>query len=163
MHGDRSREVLIAERHLLGLDRHDEIWEGYYVMSPAGNGKHSRIQHQLAGLLGPLADGRGYVSVTEFRLGDQNDFRVPDGGVLAAVPGAVYVDTALVVIEVLAADDAYRKFGFYFRHRVRELLIIDPATDTLQWYRSGIDAFEPAAESDVLGIGGRDLAARLRW
>jgi Uma2 family endonuclease len=160
---DPAREALIAERQEFGLDHHDEVWEGYYVMSPGGNGKHARLQSVLNRCLGNLADAHGLVSVAEINLGDRRDFRVPDGAILAeAADDTVWFDTALVVIEVLSKhDDSFRKFGFYYRKGVEEILIVDPMNDTVQWFSRGTEVFVPAEGSQVLGISGTTLAGQL--
>ncbi len=160
---DPAREALIAERQELGLDHHDEVWEGYYVMSPAGNVKHGRLQSVLFQRLGNLAEARGLVSVAEINLGDRRDFRVPDGAILAELADEiVWMPTALVVIEVLSKDDdSFRKFGFYFRKGVEEILIVDPMNDTVQWFSRGSEVFVPVDGSRVLGISSTALAEQL--
>lgn len=159
-----ERELLIAERQRLGLDRRDEIWEGHYVMSPVGNGKHARLQADITYALRGPARERGLTVVAEINIGTRFDLRVPDAAVIAQRSDAVFFDTAIIVVEVLSPrDDMYRKFGFYHRHQVAELLLIDPATDSVQWYRRGPDTYQPVAGSERLGLDQASVEAELSW
>ena len=74
-------EALLERRRRLGLDHHDEVWEGTYRMTPPPSFAHQRIAEQLAALLGPLATAAGLEPlIREFGLGGPEDYRVPDGG-----------------------------------------------------------------------------------
>lgn len=159
------REALIAERQRLGHDRRDEVWEGVYVMSPAANRRHGRLQSRLILLLAPLAERLGLEPIAEFNLGGASDFRIPDLGFLRDSDDVVFaMDDAAIVVEVRSpGDTAYMKLGFYFRHGVEEVLIVDPETRTADWYVRGADAFVPAAASVLLGISGEEIATRLPW
>ena len=46
---------LIADRKRLGLDRHDEVWQGEYHIAPAASYAHGRAEAILASLLRPIA------------------------------------------------------------------------------------------------------------
>ncbi len=41
-------DALLERRRRLGLDHHDEMWEGVLHMNPAPHGRHHRIGQQLA-------------------------------------------------------------------------------------------------------------------
>jgi hypothetical protein len=68
----------------LDLDRHDEIWEGVLHMAPTPRNAHADIQQQLAEPLRPPARQAGLRPLIggEFNIGEPQDFRVPDGGLL---------------------------------------------------------------------------------
>ena len=55
-------EDLIAERHALGQDLYDEVWEGEYHVAAAPTGKHADLQAQLIRILGGLAIASGSTS-----------------------------------------------------------------------------------------------------
>jgi hypothetical protein len=157
-------EALIARRHALGLDTHDEVWEGEYHMAPAAHPFHGYLYEEVASLLRPLAAGAGLVSTAEFNLGEANDFRVPDGGLHRVLPTAVYVPTAAVVVEIESPDDeTWGKLGFYGRHGVNEVVIVSGADRTVTWLvlRDGI--YLDADASPLLGPGSRGLAAKIEW
>jgi hypothetical protein len=59
-------DALIARRRALGLDTHDEVWNGEYHMAPAAHSSHGWLDDQLAVPLYPL-EGR-YEQVEESRL-----------------------------------------------------------------------------------------------
>ena len=61
--------ALIARRRALGLDTHDEVWEGEYHMAPAADVAHGWVDQQLAQLLAPLAAAAGLVATGPFNLG----------------------------------------------------------------------------------------------
>jgi hypothetical protein len=84
--------ALIERRHRLGQDLFDEVWNGVLHMNPAPHSQQSAIQQQLAELLGPLARAAGLVPrLGIFNLGDADDYRVPDGGLLRPGQDAVYL------------------------------------------------------------------------
>jgi Uma2 family endonuclease len=155
---------LIAERQRLGLDRHDEIWEGDYHMVPVGSFEHASTGSSLNQLLGVRARTAGLVSSLEFNLGEPTDFRVPDLGFHRGRPSGVWISTAAVVVEVRSpGDESYEKFGFYFAHGVEEILIADLVTQTVQWYARGDEGFVSAPGSDLLGISAEEVRAALDW
>ena len=71
-------DALIERRRRLGLDRHDEMWEGVLHMNPGPHGRHHRIQQQLAELLGPLAlAARLTAAIGDFNLGTRGKLPRP--------------------------------------------------------------------------------------
>ena len=81
-------EALLERRHRLGQDLMDEVWDGVYVMNPTPAGRHAEVVQQLAEILGALARAAGLVPmVSIFNLGEPDDYRVPDGGLLRGRPG----------------------------------------------------------------------------
>ncbi|MEO6124743.1 MAG: Uma2 family endonuclease [Ilumatobacteraceae bacterium] len=114
-------------------------------------------------LYGPARE-RGLTVVAEINVGASFDFRVPDAAVVAERSDSVFFETALIVVEVLSPkDDTYRKFGFYHRHQVAEILVIDPMTDSVQWYHRGPQTYLPVAGSELLDFDDAAVAAELSW
>jgi Uma2 family endonuclease len=154
---------LISDRQRLGLDTHDEVWQGDYHMAPAANFQHGQIQLEIA----ILFKGRvpeDLVVGLEFNLGDKANFRVPDLGVHRGEPSGSWFATAAIVVEVRSPDDeSYEKFDFYFEHGVEEILIADLTTREARWFRRGVDGFVDADRSALLGVTSADVAAVAGW
>jgi Uma2 family endonuclease len=154
----------IAERQRLGLDRHDEVWDGVYHMAPAASSNHAKVGGKVLLLLGPIAHEMGLYPTLEFNLGVPNDFRVPDLGFHRSDLEAVWLETAAVVVEVRSPDDeSFEKFEFFFRHGVEEVLIVELAETTVTWFDRGLTSFESAAASSILGVTAAQVLAALGW
>ena len=157
-------EDLIAQRHALGQDLYDEVWEGEYHVAAAPTGKHADVQAQLIQVLGPMARSAGLHIVGPTNIGRPGDFRVPDLVLLRGAKDLTWNPTAALVVEVVSpGDESRRKSDFYFRHGVEELLIVEPELGTLEWFVRGTDGFEPTAGSRLLDITSADLADRIDW
>ncbi len=157
-------EDWLEQRRALGQDRFDEVWEGVYHVVPGPDGAHGRVDHQLHLLLGPRARAAGLYGSGQLNIGVADDYRVPDGAFLRSARAARYNPTAAIVVEIVSPDDeTRRKFDFYFRSDVEELLIVDPRARTVEWCARGDEGFEPAAGSVLLGVSAEDLAAELDW
>jgi Uma2 family endonuclease len=157
-------ETLLEERRRLGQDTHDEMWEGLLHMSPAPLRRHARLQAQLAELLGPLARAAGLETVAEFNLGEVNDYRVPDGGLLAPGPDELYLSTAALVVEIVSPNDkTWEKLPFYAAHDVDELLIIDPEKRSVDWLGLAHGKYEPIERSSLIDLGAAELPQRIDW
>ncbi len=155
---------LIAERQRLGLDTHDEVWNGEYHMAPAPSFKHANVGSTLNRFLGIAADARGLLVSLEFNLGGPTNFRVPDLGVHRGDPEGVWLPTAAMVVEVRSPDDeSLQKFDHYFDHRVEEVLIADITANRVQLYLRGETAFVAATVSDLLGFTTDEIEAALGW
>jgi Putative restriction endonuclease len=159
------REAAIAERQRLGHDGRDEVWEGVYVMSPAARNVHGRLQMLLGAIFGPASETAGLWVVGPYNIGTPDDYRIPDLGLMR--PGEYRTfgtgDTVVVIEIVSPDDDTFKKFGFYFRHGVEEIVVVDPETRHVGWYRRGSGGFEPAEVSSALGMSSADIAAALEW
>lgn len=127
---------VLAERHRLGLDRFDEVWDGEHHMVPGPAPRHGRIELALVmALLGP-ARRHGLEVLHEQNLllseaAGFGDFRIPD--VVAFRPeqeGRVGVigPIALAVEIRSPGDESFQKLPFYERLGVGEVLIIDRDT-----------------------------------
>jgi len=135
---------LIAERHRLGLDKSDEVWEGEYHMVPPAGSAHGEIQSGLVEVLRPMARAVGLRLLAEWgvfdpEVADFTSFRVPD--LAAATPDHIsergVEGAAALVIEIRSpGDETFQKFPFYERVGVAELLVIDRDTKALRhWIR----------------------------
>ena len=112
--------------------------------------------------------GSDFVAVGEFNIGELDDFRVPDAGVLPVgatlAEGGIFFPTAILVAEVLSPrDDSYRKLGFYFRRGVCEVLLVDSDADAgrVIVLVRGEHEFELAGQSAVLGASAEQLTAMI--
>ncbi len=138
-------------------------------MAPAPHAWHARVQVEILTLLAPLARSSGLVTLGPFNLGNPTDFRVPDGGCLRDAPDAVWVPTALVVVEVESpGDETWDKLGFYASAGVEEVFVVSPTRRELVWLACsvgapGSTAYERAEASRVLGPASRDLVGSVCW
>ncbi len=158
-------EALLERRRRLGLDHHDEVWEGTYRMTPPPSFAHQRIAEQLAALLGPLATAAGLEPlIREFGLGGPEDYRVPDGGLHRSGADGVWHPTAALVLEIISpGDDTWRKLSFYAAHGVDELLIVDPQERAVHWLGLRGSDYEPIERSSLIDLGAAELAERIDW
>jgi Uma2 family endonuclease len=158
-------EALIEQRRRLGHDRHDEVWEGVYYMTPYAHSRHGRLESEMQFVLRPLVQTRGLTLTAGFNLGVGPDsYRVPDFEVFAEPPDALYVPTALIVGEVLSPEDrTYEKLPYYRDRGVQELFIVDPDDRSISIRRLQGRVSRLIDHSDVLDVAARDLEARVNW
>jgi Uma2 family endonuclease len=161
-------EALLERRQRLGQDLMDEVWDGVYVMNPAPAGRHAEVVQQLAEILGAPARAAGLVPmVSIINVGEPDDYRVPDGGLLRGRPGegGVYLPSAALVIEVVSpTDDTREKVPFYAKRGVEELLIVDPAERRVEWLALQPSSKYGAVErSGLIEVSATELAKRLDW
>lgn len=164
--GEPPPEIVafLTRRHALDQDRSDEVWEGDYHVVPAPHPWHGVVHTRLMVALDPLARAAGLVGGNEFNLGVLGDFRVPDGGFHRGVPSEVFVPTAAIVIEILSpGDETWEKFGFYARHGVEEVLIVDPGTRHVRWFALAGAGYKEAGASRLLAVTAEELVAAIDW
>jgi len=142
-------ERLKTERRHLGADRFDEVWEGVYIMTPFPDDEHQQIVLALAAVLQELVGWAGLgqvragVNLTDRETDWQSDYRVPDvalflAGGSAENHGTYWRGAADFLAEITSPDDRVReKLPFYSRLGVRELLLVDRSSWTLELYRWG--------------------------
>jgi hypothetical protein len=157
---------LILQRQRLGLDVHDEVWDGDYHMAPAANMRHGEVQALLVELLAPAIRRVGLVLTLEFNLGSHKNFRVPDLGVHRRKTRDTWISTAAIVGEVVSPnDETYEKFGFYFDAGVEEILVVELASSTVteidivRWFIRTTDSFVETDSSMVLGVHASEIAS----
>lgn len=164
----RTEEVpelreLLERRRNLGLDTHDEIWNGTYVIMPNPAPEHGEVVVNVASFLKAMVAELelSFLSVAApvniGRFGE--DYRVPDVAVYdrsgdRTSPAFLGQSAAWLVVEVLSAgEEADAKFDFYHRYGVQEILIIDwQAARSELWARSAslVRPFLRADKSSVL-------------
>jgi Uma2 family endonuclease len=156
-------EAFLERRRRLGQDRHDEVWEGRYVVAPFAHSSHGIVQAEIAAALRGPARAAGLVVTVGFNLGVPDDFRVPDGGLHRTPPGTLYVDTAQLVVEVLSPDDqTFSKLDFYAAHGVRELLVADYEERSVRCFALQ-HGHEERRTSEVVPLAMTDLQAQIDW
>jgi Uma2 family endonuclease len=138
---------LRAQRRAWGADKHDEVWEGVYVMSPLPDLEHQELVATLAAAFHQVivASGLGRVfagaNVSDREVGWKKNYRAPDLAIVLRQTNAKSHDifwTGAVdfVVEIISRGDRSRKkLPFYSRIGVRELLFIDRSPWQLQLYR----------------------------
>jgi Uma2 family endonuclease len=157
-------DALIARRHALGLDSHDEVWKGEYHMAPAAHPSHGKLDQQLAELLGPMARRADLFALGEFNLGTPDDFRVPDRGMHRVNPTTTFLSTAAIVIEILSPhDESWEKLDFYAARGVDEVLIASPADRSVTWLQLRDGRYLLTEHSRLLGPESADLADQINW
>lgn len=156
--------ALLERRRRLGQDLFDEVWEGVLHMNPAPHSRHARLEWQLAGLLAPWASAAGLRALGQFNLGEEGDYRVPDGAFVAPGPDAVYLPTAELVLEIVSPhDESWAKLGFYAAHGVSEVLLVDPDRRAVDWLSLTRGEYAATSRSAVIDCGPAELAERIEW
>jgi hypothetical protein len=156
--------ALIERRRRQGQDLYDEVWAGVLHMNPAPDGAHGQIDGQLQELLGPLARGAGFTTTGPFNLGDAEDYRVPDRGLHRDWADAVWYPTVALAIEIVAPDDeTWAKLPFYAAHAVDEVLVVDPASRSVELLVLDGGSYAPSTRSALLDLDVEDLLGRIDW
>lgn len=164
--GEQPPEIVafLTRRRALDQDRSDEVWEGEYHVVPAPDFWHGQVDSDLAALLRPAAKAAGLVVTSQFNVGVQDDYRVPDGGYHRVPLSTVWVPTAAIVVEVVSPhDETWEKFAFYARHAIEEICVADPLTRQVRWFVLAGDAYEETGTSPLLGVTTTDLVAGIDW
>ncbi|HUN79667.1 MAG TPA: Uma2 family endonuclease [Solirubrobacteraceae bacterium] len=159
-------EELRERRERLGLDHHDEVWEGVLHMNPPPSTEHQSLLQQLAVLFDPLARDAGLVPLIQvFGLGeDRHNYRSPAGGLFRTQPHGVWQTTAALVIEVVSPDDrTWQKLDYYADHAVEELLILDPRERRVHWFALREGEYRPVERSALIEHGAAEHDQRLVW
>jgi Uma2 family endonuclease len=128
----------LEERHRLGHDRFDEMWEGVLHMVPFPSDPHQTFTSDLFLVLGPIAKARGLRPTIQsgVYLAD-DDYRGPDIVVtqLAHRTRRGVEGGAEFVVETLSPnDDSYKKLPFYAKLGVKEALYVHPETRIFDFY-----------------------------
>lgn len=145
-----SREVeeeLRTNRKERGVDQHDEVWDGVYVMSPIADNEHQLLVGEVFLVLRlAIGDhGRGMVlpgvNVSDRDNSWEQNFRIPDvalflEGTAAVNHGTYWRGGPDFAVEITSPGDRTRdKLPFYSHVGVRELLVIDRDPWRLELYR----------------------------
>lgn len=172
----------LAERHRLGHDRWDEIWEGVLHIGPAPLGEHGRLNDGL-GLFFKVhwehqGLGRTYLEANVRRPGARwikvagervsSDYKIPDRSFLLPARYGRFKDGWIVggpdaLIEIVSPrDESREKLPFYFSIGVREVILVDCKTREVELYRAGKTARKPVAPDRQGWILSRVLSTELR-
>ncbi|HEV7556749.1 MAG TPA: Uma2 family endonuclease [Kofleriaceae bacterium] len=135
----QPNQEYLAERHRLGWDKKDELWDGVLHMVPPPSYHHVKVSIRLFKALSVVAGKRGLDANPDgpglFEAGTDN-YRIPDGSVSRPEHAVSRgIEGAELVIEVLSPDDdSYNKFDFYAKLGVGEVWIVDPHTLVVEVY-----------------------------
>ncbi len=157
----RLEEELKAQRNAWGADQHDEVWEGVYFMPPMASDDHQDWVFEFAYVLGAAISKRGLgkvrpgVNLAASAEDWEHDYRVPDvvvflAGTAAGNYNAFWTGAADFVVEITSPRDrTYEKIPFYSRIGVRELLILNRQTWSLEMYRHLGGGLQKVGESTL--------------
>lgn len=162
--------TLIERRKALGQDHLDEVWEGVYHMAPAPGKAHAYLDDELAAVLRRYGRPRGLVGSGPFNLGEPDDYRVPDRGLHRERSTGVWEATAAMVVEIVSpGDETFEKFGFYAAHGVDEVLVADPSSRVVRFWRLAVateaipGGYEEADASELLHVTAAELTLAIDW
>lgn len=156
--------ALVERRRSLGIDLHDEVWEGDYHMAPAPHPWHGYLDDEIAAALRPVARRVGLYGTGPFNLGGPDDYRVPDRGLQRTLPATTFASTAALVVEIVSPDDeTWAKLDFYAGHRVDELVIVDPTQRSVTWLALEEDRYVEVRTSALLGVSADEVIRDISW
>ncbi len=139
--------LVLEDRRAIGADRHDEVWDGVYVVPPIADNEHQQIGARLTSIYDYVL---GWSQTCQIRLGtnvsDQahgwrKNYRCPDVAVFLARTKARNKRTHWLggpdhAVEVISPDDRTRdKLPFYEKVGTREVLLVDRDPWALELYR----------------------------
>ena len=152
---------IIRRRRLMGGDRYDEVWDGVYVMATLADNVHQEIATDLAAAFKQCVARPGTRSFAGANVSDRPDdwrknFRCPD--VAVYLPGNPAEDREThwlggpdFAVEVISPYDRSRKkFEFYARVGVRELLLVSRKPWRLELYRHDAGSWTKVGISDAV-------------
>ena len=140
-------DQLIADRQARGIDQHDEVWNGVYVMSPIANDEHQELVGFLQAVLFNVVQVPGLglvrpgVNLTDMPEDWTHNYRVPDvvvflHGGTGMCHGAFWSGGPDLAVEITSTGErAAKKLKFYNRIGTKELLIIEREPWRLAFYR----------------------------
>lgn len=147
VHDPEIEARLRAEREASEAGKHDEVWDGVYVMSPLPDNERQLLAAELwlvfRTVLKAAGGGLAYdgLNVSDREEGWLQNYRGPDVAVI--LPGNRAKDCGThwcggpdFLVEVLSPNDPARdKRPFYAEIGVREMLVLDRDPWTLELYR----------------------------
>ncbi|HYB24731.1 MAG TPA: Uma2 family endonuclease [Solirubrobacteraceae bacterium] len=157
-------DALVERRRRLGIDLHDEVWEGVLHMVPGPHSAHGKLEHRVSLLLNQPAQAAGLEPAGPVNIGSAEDYRVPDRALLRPGPDAVYLPSAALVVEIVSpGDETWAKLPFYAAHGVDELLIVEPQERAVHLLALREGGYEPVEHSAVIDLDVQQLAAQIDW
>lgn len=152
-------ERLLRRRRAMGGDRYDEVWDGIYVMSPEADNPHQKLSGLLFKALDTALEGDDRfdvypaIKITDRPEKWRRNFRIPDvavflSGNTARDCGTHWLGGPDFAAEVVSKGDrSHKKFAFYHKVGVRELLLVDRRPWQLELYARGAAGFDLAGRS----------------
>jgi Uma2 family endonuclease len=152
---------LISQRKAWGVDQHDEVWEGVYVMSPIADNEHQRLVMRLANAFYEVIEPLGLgivlpgVNVSDRVKRWTKNYRTPDvvvilSGSAAQNHGKFWTGPLDFIVEIVSRGDrSRRKLPFYSKIGVRELLLVDRKPWRLTLYRHDGEKLRPIAKCET--------------
>lgn len=142
-----AAKALIEQRIESGAARYDEVWNGVYVVSPDADNEHFDVSAELIHIIKSFLPNRelgrvgGGCNITDLEENWVKNYRTPD--VCVFLPGNPAQDRKThffggpdFAVEILSPNDrARKKFGFYAKVGVRELMLIGRKPWMLELYR----------------------------
>jgi Uma2 family endonuclease len=156
-------EQLRLDRERSGHSRHDEVWDGVYVVSPLPNIDHQVIAMELWLAFRTILEESGggevlpTINISDRDEGWIRNFREPD--VVVILDGNPGHDRGThfqggpdFLVEILSPNDPAReKLPFYAGLGVREVLVVDRDPWALELYRLDAGVLRPAGTATVEG------------
>ena len=152
----KDLKAMIRERRAAGADRHDEVWDGVYVMSPEADNDHQRLVYRLAKAIDmALSEPDDVTILPGTNISDRptrwrKNYRCPDVAIFlpgnpAEDRGSHWLGGPDFAVEIVSRDDRSRqKIEFYAKVGTRELLLIDRGPWRLELYRNREGMMVPA-------------------
>lgn len=155
-------ESFLEERHRLGHDKKDELWEGVLHMVPPPSAVHIYFNNDLKEALDAMCRRRGLRALIGDTglFGSEKNYRIPDLVVVRPDQASKRgFEGAELVVEILSPHDESReKFPFYAQVGVREVWLVEPSNRATEIYElvggeyRAIPFVVGVARSPVLGI-----------
>jgi hypothetical protein len=157
-----TRRDPLRRRRRMGGDRWDEVRDGVYTLMPLGDNVHQHLGYQLTSApdLACKAAFPGLLAFPGCKISDRPDewkknYRCPDVAVFlpgnpAQDRGTHWLGGPDFAAEIVSGGDrARKKFDFYAKVGVRELLFVDRQPWRLELFGRRDKAFVPAGTSDL--------------
>lgn len=167
---------LLEERRRSGLDRHDEVWNGRYILMPLAGPQHQQLVNRIAYLLTRFLDDHGRDGIVEpgTNVTDQQEdwtrnYRCPD--VVLYLPdnpaeqrSSHWFGGPDLAVEVLSEGDlALEKLPFYASVGVRELWLLDRDPWRLSRYRLNDGKLVAEGVAEPGGAAVQSVVLPLDW
>ena len=142
-----TQKALIRQRSAPKSNHHDEVWNAVHIVSPDPDNEHFDVSAELIHVvIMALPDRKGVRIQGGGNITDREDdwtknYRCPDMCVFfpgnpARDMGTHWIGGPDFAVEILSPNDrARKKFGFYAKVGVRELLLIGRKPWLLELYR----------------------------
>jgi Uma2 family endonuclease len=157
----------LEERHRLGLDKRDEVWDGELHMVPPAGFRHGNFGFELGVAIRSLAKARGLEIALEVGIIEGpgwHNFRVPDLVVVdpTQTEDRGIVGAATLVVEILSPrDESRKKLAFYASRQVSELWLIEPTRRAPEVFILRDGAYQPSLPNAAGVIAAPSLGVEL--